>query len=49
MGIGRLHRGHLVGGLLFDLLGAPNLIWLIFAGNCAIAAAALWLVLAAAR
>ena len=35
---------NLVGGLLFDLLGAPNLIWLIFAGNCAIAAAALWLV-----
>jgi PPP family 3-phenylpropionic acid transporter len=35
---------NLVGGLLFDLLGAANLIWLIFAGNCAIAAAALRLV-----
>jgi PPP family 3-phenylpropionic acid transporter len=35
---------NLVGGLLFGLIAAADLIWLIFAGNCAIAAAALGLV-----
>ena len=32
------------GGLIFDLIAPANLIWLIFAGNCAIAATALRLV-----
>ena len=35
---------NLAGGLLLDLLAPTNLIWLIFAGNCAVAAAALRLV-----
>jgi PPP family 3-phenylpropionic acid transporter len=35
---------NLTGGLLLGVLAPQNLIWLIFAGNCAVAAAALMLV-----
>jgi PPP family 3-phenylpropionic acid transporter len=35
---------NLTGGLLLGILGKPHLIWLIFAGNCAVAAATLMLV-----
>jgi len=33
---------NLTGGVLLDILAPSHLIWVIFAGNCALAAAALW-------
>jgi PPP family 3-phenylpropionic acid transporter len=35
---------NLTGGVLLDILGPGHLIWVIFAGNCALAVAALWFV-----
>lgn len=35
---------NLTGGLLLDILAPSHLIWVIFAGNCSLAAAALWFV-----